>query len=139
MTAKKKQHEIEDIAFEVSSDNIFADIGIINPDEELTKAELAWEIDHIIKTRKLTQEKAAKIMGINQPKVSALLHRKLSGFSVERLMHFLNQLGQDIDIVVRPKPRNRKNARVNVFGYEGYSENTSKPPLVAKSSIKSCC
>jgi predicted XRE-type DNA-binding protein len=59
----------------------------------------------------LTQEKAAKIMGINQPKVSALLHRKLSGFSVERLMHFLNLLGQDIDSVVRPKPRYRKTQR----------------------------
>lgn len=59
-------------------------------------------------------------MGINQPKVSALLRRKLSGFSVERLMHFLNLLGQDIDIVVRPKPRNRKTARLNVVSHEGY-------------------
>ena len=133
MATKKKQEDIEEIAFEVGSDNIFADIGVDNAEEELTKAELAWEIDHIIKKRKLTQEKAAKIMGINQPKVSALLHRKLSGFSVERLMHFLNQLGQDIDIVVRPKPRNRKNARVNVFGYEGYSGTVSNVPLAAKS------
>lgn len=134
MTTKKRQQDVEEIAFEVGGDNIFADIGVANPEEELTKAELAWEIDHIIKKRKLTQEKAAKIMGINQPKVSALLHRKLSGFSVERLMHFLNELGQDIDIVVRPKPRNRKNARVNVFGYEGYSGTTSNVPLAAKSS-----
>lgn len=133
MATKKKQEDIEEIAFEIGGDNIFADIGVANAEEELTKAELVWEIDHIIKKRKLTQEKAAKIMGINQPKVSALLHRKLSGFSVERLMHFLNQLGQDIDIVVRPKPRNRKNARVNVFGYEGYSETISNVPLAAKS------
>lgn len=134
MATKKKQQDIEEVAFEIGGDNIFADIGITNAEDELTKAELAWEIDHIIKKRKLTQEKAAKIMGINQPKVSALLHRKLSGFSVERLMHFLNQLGQDIDIVVRPKPRNRKIARVNVFGYEEYSGTTSNIPLVAKSS-----
>lgn len=133
MSIKKKQQDTEAVAFEVGSDNIFADIGVANPEEELTKAELAWEIDHIIKKRKLTQERAAKIMGINQPKVSALLHRKLSGFSVERLMHFLNQLGQDIDIVVRPKPRNRKSARVNVVGYEGYSS-VSHIPLSAKSS-----
>lgn len=117
------------VEFEVSSDNIFADIGIENADEELTKAELAWEIDHIIKKRKLTQARAAEIMGINQPKVSALLRRKLSGFSVERLMHFLNLLGQDIDIVVRPKPRNRKTARVNVINREGYSN----IPIAAKS------
>ena len=128
MAAKKKKQHIEEVDFEVGSGNIFADIGIASADEELTKAELAWEIDHIIKKRKLTQEKAAKIMGINQPKVSALLHRKLAGFSVERLMHFLNQFGQDIDIVVRPKPRNRKNARVNVFGYEGHSGALSKIP-----------
>lgn len=123
---KKEQEKIE---FEVSSDNIFADIGIENADEELTKAELASEIDHIIKKRKLTQAKAAVMMGINQPKVSALLRRKLSGFSVERLIHFLNLLGQDIDIVVRPKPRNRKTARVNVISHEYYP----KIPLAAKS------
>lgn len=133
MTTKKKHQNEEDISVEVSSTNIFADIGIDNPEEELTKAELTWEIERIIKTRKLTQEKAAKIMGINQPKVSALLHRKLSGFSVERLMHFLNQLGQDIDIVVKPKPRNRKNARVNVFGYEQCYRTSANIPLVAKS------
>ncbi len=73
----------------MASENIFADIGIENAAEGLTKAELVWEIDHSIKKRKLTQAKAAEIIGINQPKVSALLRRKLSGFSVERLMHFL--------------------------------------------------
>lgn len=125
----KKKREQEQIEFEVSDENIFADIEIENADEELTKAELTWEIDHIIKKRKLTQAKAAEMMGINQPKVSALLRRKLSGFSVERLMHFLTLLGQDIDIVVRPKPRNRKTARVNVISHEGYSD----IPLVAKS------
>jgi predicted XRE-type DNA-binding protein len=126
----KKKKEQEDIGFEVASENIFADIGIENADEELTKAELAWEIDHIIKKRKFTQAKAAEMMGINQPKVSALLRRKLSGFSVERLMHFLNLLGQDIDIVVRPKPRNRKIARVHIISHEGYSN----IPLATKSS-----
>ena len=133
MVTKKKHQEIEGVSFEVSSDNIFADIGIANAEEELTKAELAWEIDNIIKKRKLTQEKAAKIMQINQPKVSALLHRKLAGFSIERLMHFLNLLGQDIDIVVKPKARHRKTARVNVFGHTGYSETLSTIPLAAKS------
>jgi len=115
MTAKKKHQKEEELYLEVSEDNIFADIGVSEPEEELTKAELAWEIDLIIKKRRLTQEKAAEVMEINQPKVSALLHRKLSGFSVERLMHFLNLLGQDIDIVVKPKPRHRKYARVSVL------------------------
>lgn len=99
--AKKKQLPIEDIEFEMSSGNVFVDIGIKNPEEELTKAKLVWEIELIIKKKKLTQVEAAKIMGINQPKVSALIRRKLDGFSVERLIHFLNTLGQDINIVVR--------------------------------------
>ena len=99
--SKKKQQHTEEIECEMSSGNVFADIGIENPEEELTKAKLVWEIEQIIKKKKLTQVEAAKMMGINQPKVSALIRRKLDGFSVERLIHFLNALGQDIDIVVR--------------------------------------
>jgi predicted XRE-type DNA-binding protein len=99
----------------MSSGNVFADLGIENPEEELTKAKLVWEIEQIIKKKKLTQVEAASIMRINQPKVSALIRRKLDGFSVERLIHFLNALGQDIDIVVRPKPASRKQARINVY------------------------
>jgi predicted XRE-type DNA-binding protein len=112
---KKKQTPINEIEYEHSSGNVFADLGIENPEEEFTKAKLVWEIEQIIKKKKLTQTAAADIMGINQPKVSALLRRKLEGFSVERLIHFLNALGQDIDIVVRPKPRNRKQAIINVY------------------------
>src|SRR5271154_701005 len=123
--SKKTQHT-EEIEFEMSNGNVFADIGIENPEEELTKAKLVWEIEQIIKKKKLTQVEAAKIMGINQPKVSALIRRKLDGFSVERLIHFLNNLGQDIDIVVRPKPTSRKQAIINVYHDPSYS-NTKTP------------
>ena len=123
----KKQQLIEEVAWEVSSGNVFADLGIENPEEELTKAKLVWEIEQIIKKKKLTQVEAAKIMGINQPKVSALIRRKLDGFSVERLIHFLNTLGQDIDIVVRPKPSNRKQAVINVYHDSGCGNSTSVP------------
>ncbi len=99
----RKKQQSEETELEMSSGNVFADLGIANPEEELTKAKLVWEIEQIIKEKKLTQVEAAKFMGINQPKVSALICRKLDGFSVERLIHFLNALGQDIDIVVRPK------------------------------------
>ena len=131
MVNKKKQ-ENKEIEFEVASDNIFADIGVNNPEDELTKAELAWEIEQIIKKKKLTQKKAAEIMGINQPKVSALLSRQLTGFSVERLMHFLNALGQDIDIVLKPTPHSRKTGRVTIYssrdcsGYRGNSSIAAK-------------
>ncbi len=128
--AKRKQTNLEEIEYEISSGNVFADLGIENPEEELTKAKLVWEIEQIIKKKKLTQTAAADIMGINQPKVSALLRRKLDGFSVERLIHFLNALGQDIDIVVRPKPRNRKQAIINVYRD---SDCSLSLPIAAKS------
>lgn len=127
---KKKQSSIEEIECEASSGNVFADLGLENPEEELTKAKLVWEIEQIIKKRKLTQVAAAKAMGINQPKVSALIRRKLEGFSVERLIHFLNMLGQDIDIIVRQKPRSRKQAIISVYHDSGSCH--SAVPLAAK-------
>src|ERR1700738_5415987 len=126
--AKKKQQPTENMELEMSSGNVFADLGIGNPEEQLTKAKLVWEIEQIIKKKKLTQVEAAKVMGITQPKVSALIRRKLDGFSVERLIHFLNALGQDIDIVVRPKPPGRKQAIINVYQAPSSSTNT---PLAA--------
>ncbi len=120
--SKKKDKTFEEIECEPSSGNVFADLGIENPEEELTKAKLVWEIEQIIKRKKLTQVAAAKAMGISQPKVSDLIRRKLDGFSVERLMHFLNALGQDIDIVVRPKPRSRKLAITNVYHDNGSTQ-----------------
>lgn len=126
--AKKKIKLNQEIEFERSSGNVFADLCIENPDEELTKAKLAWEIEQAIKKKKLNQTNAAKLMSISQPKVSALLKRKLDGFSVERLIHFLNALGQDVDIVVRPKPRNRKQAITSVY----HSSSPISIPLAAK-------
>lgn len=125
--AKKKQQLVEEVEWEMSSGNVFADLGIENPEEELTKAKLVWEIEQIIKEKKLSQVEASKIMGINQPKVSALIRRKLDGFSVERLIHFLNTLGQDVDIIVRPKPSNRKQAVINVYHDSGYGNSTTAP------------
>lgn len=114
----------------MSSGNVFADIGVENPEEELTKAKLVWEIEQIIKKRKMTQAAAAKVMGINQPKVSSLIRRKLEGFSVERLIHFLNALGQDIDIVVRQKPLNRKHVVISVY-YDSGCNNPQNVPMAA--------
>lgn len=128
--AKKKQQPIGEVEWEVSSGNVFADLGVENPEEELTKAKLVWEIEQIIKKKKLTQVAAAELMGINQPKVSALIRRKLDGFSVERLIHFLNALGQDVDIVIRPKPSGRKQAMINVYHDSGCV--SAKTPIAAK-------
>jgi len=99
-----------------SSGNVFADLGVPAPDEELTKAQLASHIRHAIKRRRLTQAAAASLMGIDQPKVSALMNGRLSNFSSDRLIRLLTALGQDVDIVVRAKPRNRRTGRVRVTG-----------------------
>jgi predicted XRE-type DNA-binding protein len=94
----------EEIKVTSSSGNVFADLGLANSDELLIKAELVRQISNLIDATKLTQAEAAKILGIDQPKVSALLNGKLSGFSTDRLFRFLNALGSDVEIRVIPKP-----------------------------------
>jgi predicted XRE-type DNA-binding protein len=97
-----------------SSGNVFSDLGLRNPQEKQTKVRLAVAIRQIIQGRRLSQTAAASLMGINQPKISALVNYQLDGFSVERLMHFLNALDCDIEIVVRKKPRSKRAARTTV-------------------------
>ncbi len=91
--------------YKVSSGNVFADLGVDAPEETLAKAELTVKISEIIEAKGLTQAAAAKVLGIDQPKVSALLRGRLTGFSTERLIKFLNALGRDVEIVVKDRPR----------------------------------
>lgn len=93
----------QEINVQASSGNVFADLALDNAEELLVKAELARKISSIIATQKITQVEAAEILGIDQPKVSTLINGKLSGFSTARLFRFLNALGQDVEIVVKPK------------------------------------
>lgn len=79
-----------------SSGNVFADIGVPEPEEALAKAQLASRIREIVRDSRLTQVAAAAVMGIDQPKVSALLGGRLTNFSSERLMRLLTSLGQDV-------------------------------------------
>jgi predicted XRE-type DNA-binding protein len=97
-----------------SSGNVFADIGVPEPEEELAKAQLASRIREIVRGRRLTQVAAGAVMGIDQPKVSALLSGRLASFSSERLMRLLTRLGQDVEIVVKSKPRARQRGRLRV-------------------------
>lgn len=83
-------------------------------EERLAKAQLASLIDDVIRERALTQQDAAVLMGIDQPKVSHLLRGRLSGFSTQRLIDFLNALGRDVEIVVRAAPKFRKRGRMHV-------------------------
>ena len=77
---------------EAGSGNVFADLGLAHAEELNTKLRLSVVINKILEDRKLTQAEAAKTLGVNQPKISALQHYKLEGFSVERLMHFVTAL-----------------------------------------------
>jgi predicted XRE-type DNA-binding protein len=98
--------------YTVGSDNVFEDLGFAHPDEELTKARLVMAIGHAIRERKLTQVRAAALLGLDQPKVSALLKGRYGGFSTDRLLRLLVMLDRDVDIVVKPA---RARAQVTVL------------------------
>jgi predicted XRE-type DNA-binding protein len=99
---------------EQSSGNVFADLGLSNADEALAKAELARRIGVIIKKRGLSQVDAAKLLDVDQPKVSALTRGVLSGFSTGRLLRFLSLLNCDVNIVLKPS-RRRRPGRITVM------------------------
>jgi predicted XRE-type DNA-binding protein len=97
-----------------SSGNVFADLNLPEADDLFAKAELAAKIIAEIQRRRMTQIQAAAILGIDQPKISALKQGKLSAFSIERLMRLLLLLGRDIEISVKRKPKSRSTARLRV-------------------------
>ena len=88
-----------------SSGNVFADLGVANPEEELLKAKLVREIRGIIKRRKLTQTRAAAMLGLKQPDVSALVTGRVGKFSIDRLVRCLDRMDYKVDVVVRHRPR----------------------------------
>lgn len=96
------------------SGNVFADLGLAEPETALAKAELACRINAIIQERGIKQTEAAKVLDIDQAKVSALSRGRLAGFSTERLFRFLNALDCDIEIVIRDKPVSRARGHVSV-------------------------
>jgi predicted XRE-type DNA-binding protein len=111
-TAETKNEPDEAITRGTGS--VFADLGYPDAGERQTKLRLAHAINEVIARRRLIQAAAAERLGVNQPKVSALARYKLDGFSVERLMGFLTALDQDVEIVIRQKPRSRAAARILV-------------------------
>lgn len=93
---------------------MFRDLGVSAPEEALAKAELTAKIAEIIRSRKLTQAAAAEILRVDQPKVSALLRGRLTGFSMDRLLRFLTALGRDVEIVIRPRRDARRPGHLHV-------------------------
>src|SRR5664280_2145721 len=98
----------------VSSGNVFADLELPGAEELLVKAELAHKVISILRERRLTQAQAATILGVDQPKISALNRGRLAAFSIERLLRFLVLLGRDVKITVQSRPRSRNRARLLV-------------------------
>ena len=90
------------VPIEAGSGNIFADLGLPNPDLALAKAELVQRIRELITERRLPQAKAAELLGIDQPRLSALVRGRVDGYNIDRLFRFLNALGQRVEISVHP-------------------------------------
>jgi predicted XRE-type DNA-binding protein len=102
MTKKTAVRTIDGIEVEMSSGNVFADLGLPDADKLKIKSGLVIEITKAMRKLGLTQKAAAERMGIPQPKVSAMLRGDFSNLSARKLMDCLNRLGYDIEIKVRP-------------------------------------
>ncbi len=98
-----------------SSGNVFADLGLPDADERLLKAQLAVQIRRFIEEKGWTQAEAAEAVGLDQPKVSHLLRRRLSGFSAERLFAVLNRLGHSVEVRISAKERAPGKTRTRVM------------------------
>ena len=102
------------IVYETSSGNVFADIGLPDAADHMVKAKLVLKIDALMQARGLKQSEAASLFGVKQPDVSKMLHGDFRQFSVERLMRFLVALGQDVEIVVKPRAASHGPAELQV-------------------------
>jgi len=104
----------ESIVYQTSTGNVFADLGLPEPEELRAKAELVRQIGVLIRHANMTQVQAAAVFGIDQPKVSALLSGSLRGFSMDRLLRFLTLLGQDVEIRITPRSNAGGPTRIRV-------------------------
>jgi len=110
----RKRKSIRGIKVEESKGNVYADIGAGDPEAMLMKAQLVTKIDELIKHKGLTQMEAGQLLGLPQPKVSALLRGNFRGISERRLMDCLTRLGNDVEVVVKPAPRSRHTGKLSV-------------------------
>ena len=104
------------IAVEAGSGNVYADLGLGDAQEMLVKAKLASKIAEIIKRQNLTQQQAAELLAMPQPKVSLMLRGQFRGISESKMLNCLARLGRDIDIVVKPAKRKTKANATNSSG-----------------------
>ncbi len=108
--ARKPEPKSNEVAFERSSGNVFADLGLPDAEENKTKLVLAMRLNERIQAMGMKQAEVAKRLGIAQPNVSALTNYRLDNFSSEKLMEFFNSLGYDVDVLIRPAMPKRRGA-----------------------------
>ena len=103
----RKERVINGIPIQGGSGNVYAELGYRDAEDMMVKAQLVTKIAEIIRERGLTQERAAKLLGLTQPKISKLLKGQFRGISERRLLHCLTRVGRDVEIVVKPTSRHR--------------------------------
>ena len=109
------KHKASDrVAVYAGSGNVYADLGYPDADEMLVKAQLVMQIAEIIRRKGLTQVEAAKLLGLTQPKISAMLRGQFRGFSERKLIDCLTSLGRDVQIVIKESPRRRAGGKLTV-------------------------
>jgi predicted XRE-type DNA-binding protein len=97
-----------EILVTTGSGNVYADLGYENPEEMLLKAQLVRLLSQAIKAKGLNQYEAAEALGIDRPKVSALVRGQFRGYSLERLFRFLNAFDLDVEVSVKSKPEDKE-------------------------------
>jgi predicted XRE-type DNA-binding protein len=115
IVSKRAYPVLQMIDTSITRGNVFADLGFADAGERQTKTRLALAFNHIIKDQALKQADVARLLGVPQPKVSALVNYQLDGFSVEKLMEFIVALGRDVEIMVR-HTRGTEAERLMVLG-----------------------
>ncbi|HEX8830044.1 MAG TPA: helix-turn-helix transcriptional regulator [Longimicrobium sp.] len=105
---------LDGIEYEESSGNVFADLGLPNPEERMAKALLSIAIERAIEEKQLAPPAAAELLQCDEADLFRVIRGDLSDFSMERLFRFLNALGMDVRIEVSPKPDEQPEARVLV-------------------------
>ena len=103
----RKERALHGVSVREGSGNVYADLSYPDPDDMMVKAQLVAKIGDIVRQRGLTQDKAAELLGLTQPKISKLLKGQFRGISEQRLLRCLTSLGRDVEIVVKPAPRRR--------------------------------
>ena len=102
------------VPIEKSSGNVYADLGYADSDDMLVKAQIVAKIAEIVEQRGLTQDQAAKILRLTQPKISRLLRGQFRGISERRLLRCLTRLGRDVQVIVKQTPKRRAQGRLTV-------------------------